>query len=138
MTEKNKKDDPKETPVAAEEPVDAGTLTKDDRTWAMLAHLLTLSGLIIPFGNVIAPLVIYLIKKDEMPFVVDQAKEALNFQITVTALYILCIPLSFFFCVGLFIAIPVAIAQAVFAVIGGIKANEGVKYRYPLTIRIIK
>src|SRR5262245_54589856 len=62
-----------------------GQPSKDERTWAMASHLSTLAGyLVVPFGNIIAPLVIWLIKKDTMPFVDDQAKEALNFQITLS------------------------------------------------------
>src|SRR4051812_12916572 len=62
-----------------------GDFTKDEKMWAMLSHLTSLSGyLIVPFGNVLAPLIIWLIKKDTMPFVDDQAKESLNFQITLT------------------------------------------------------
>ncbi len=54
---------------------------KDARTWAMLCHIGAFAGYIIPFGHIIAPLVIWLIKKDESPFVDDQGKESLNFQI---------------------------------------------------------
>ena len=58
--------------------------TKDERTWAMLCHFSAFSGLIFPFGNFLAPLIIWLIKKEEMPFVEDQGKEVLNFQISMT------------------------------------------------------
>ena len=56
----------------------------DERTWAMFCHLSTLAGWIIPFANLIAPLVIWLVKKDQYPMVDDQGKEALNFQINIT------------------------------------------------------
>src|SRR4051794_35065816 len=72
-------------PVTPLPPVAPGDASKDEKMWAMLSHLTALCGyLIVPFGNIIAPLVIWLIKKDTMPLVDDQAKESLNFQITLT------------------------------------------------------
>jgi len=105
--------------------------------WAMFCHLSTFAILVIPsFGNIIAPLVIWLIKKDEYPLVNDQGKEALNFQISMTIYFIASIILSFFI-----IGIPVLIALFFFVpivtIIAAIKANEGQMYRYPLTIQFI-
>ena len=129
--------------TAAPEPP-SGTPSAEERQWGMFAHLAALLGLIIPFGNVIGPLVVWLIKKDTMPFVADQGKEALNFQITAA---IVCIPLMIVAFVLSFIAIGVllfpvigliGIAVLVLAVIGGIKANEGTAYRYPFAFRLIK
>src|SRR4029453_8550066 len=78
----------------------AGVPSKDEKTWAMAAHLSSLVGyLVIPFGNVIAPLVIWLIKKDTMPFVDDQAKEPLTFQITMRIAALIGLVLLAF-CVG--------------------------------------
>ena len=57
-------------------------VTQEQKTWGMIAHLSALVGLIIPFGNILGPLVVWLVKKDTMPFVDDQGKEALNFNIT--------------------------------------------------------
>ena len=91
------------------------------RTWAMLAHILTLCGIIIPFGNILAPLIIFLIKRDEFPFVSDQAKESLNFQITVSIAAIICIPLIFV-CIGIPLMILVGLAAIIFCIIGGVKA----------------
>ena len=88
----------------------------------------------LPVLNIIAPLVLWLIKKDTMPFVNDQGKEVLNFQITVSiaaivcAITILLLPVVFL----------IAIATLVFIIIGAIKANEGVAYRFPFTLRLIK
>ena len=109
---------------------------KEQNMWAMLCHLSIFIGFIIPFGNIIAPLIIWLIKKDEFSFVDDQGKEVLNFQISATIYFIASIILVF-----ILIGIPLLIAVGVFViittVIGAIKANEGIKYRYPLTIRFI-
>ena len=71
----------------------AADVPKDQRTMGMLCHLLAFCGFVFPFGGIIAPLVLWLVKKDEMPFVNDQGKEALNFQITVAIAVLICIPL---------------------------------------------
>ena len=114
-----------------------GTPEKDERTWGMLCHLLAFSGYLIPFGSVLGPLVIWMLKKDEMPFVDDQGKESLNFQLTmliaVIVSAILCFVLIGFLLLGVLI-----IFQIVVIIMAAIKANDGVKYRYPYTIRFIK
>jgi uncharacterized Tic20 family protein len=79
MTTENQEAKP-ETPT----PVDTGSSNKDANLWAMLCHLSALVGFVIPFGNIIAPLVIWTIKKDEFDLVNDQGKEAINFQISIT------------------------------------------------------
>jgi uncharacterized Tic20 family protein len=72
-----------------------------------------------------------------MPFLNDQGKEVLNFQITVSIVIFACI-LTIWLFIPILIAIAVAIAALVFMIIGAIKANEGVAYRFPFTLRLIK
>ena len=104
----------------------------------MLAHLSALAGLVgVPFGNIIGPLIIWLIKKNEMPFVDDQGKEALNFQITMTVIFLIGIPLCFIL-IGVPIVILTYIADFVLTIVAAVKANDGVAYRYPLTWRLIR
>ena len=110
---------------------------KDSKTWGLLCHLVALAGFIIPFGNIVGPLVIWLIKKDEMPFVDDQGKESLNFQISMT-IYTLIAGLLIFAFIGFVLLPAVAILNLVFIVIASVKANQGIRYRYPLCIRLIK
>jgi uncharacterized Tic20 family protein len=119
-------------------------LTQEQKTWGMVAHLSALVGFLIPFGNVLGPLVVWLIKKDTMPFVDDQGKEALNFNIAVAIVVaglmivgtvLLVVLVGFLFYIA---AAIVGIAALVFMVIAGIKANEGVSYRYPYIFRLIK
>lgn len=113
------------------------------RTWNMLCHLSALAGLIVPFGNVLGPLLIWQIKKNEIPSVVAHGKAALNFQLTVLIALVvgsvLAILLSFV-CVG-FLLIPVllviGLAGLVFAIIAGIKANDGKDYSYPWSLKLI-
>lgn len=115
----------------------SGGVSSEERQWAMFAHLAALVGFIIPFGNLIGPLVVWQVKKNEMPFVDDQGKEALNFQLTVTMAVIVCLILLVVLIGALLLPI-VGIAALVLTVIGAIKANGGEAYRYPLTLRLIK
>jgi len=133
--------DPAPQPDVIDQP--AEEISKDARTMAMLAHLSALAGYFIPLGNVIGPLIVWLIKKDEMPFVDDQGKEALNFQITVTIALLLCVIVGVATCgVGFVLTGPLMIAigivALVFTIIAAVKANEGVAYRYPMNYKFIK
>ena len=123
-------------PPAAGQP-QAGDKEKEARTWAMICHLAALAGFVIPFGNIIGPLIVWLIKKDEFPFVNDQGKESLNFQISVAIAAIIALVLCFF-CIGVPLLIAIGLANIVFIVIAAIKANDGVAYRYPVAIRFLK
>ena len=132
------------TPPLSALPPPAGPSGTEERTWAMAAHLTALSALLgVPFGHALGPLIIWLIKKDTMPFVADQGKEALNFQLTQTIVLLGCAALIFLTCgIGAIIGVPLAIADSIFllvmAVIGGLNANNGVSYRYPVCWRMIK
>jgi uncharacterized Tic20 family protein len=105
--------------------------TQDDKTMAMLCHLLAI------ITGFLGPLIIWLIKKDTSPFVDDQGKEALNFWISLSILMIIC-SITAFLCVPLIIALIAWIAGLIFAIQGAIRANNGVAYRYPFNIRMIK
>jgi uncharacterized Tic20 family protein len=137
------------TPPAPSDPSLAGVPSAEERQWAMFAHLSALLGAILTstlgfgWGCFIGPLIIWLVKKDTMPFVNDQGKEALNFNITVAIACVILVLLSIMTLgIGLIIAFPlwviIGIAWLVFTIIAAIKANEGVRYRYPFTLRLIK
>jgi uncharacterized Tic20 family protein len=106
-------------------------VSKDARTWAMLCHLLAI------FTGFLAPLIIWLIKKDEEAFVNDHGKEALNFQITV-AIAMVVSWLLMVAVIGCFLMPAVWIVDIVFCILASIKANSGQAYRYPVSIRFIK
>lgn len=108
-------------------------VSQDDKTMGMIAHL---SGIVTGF---IGPLVIWLINKDksDKAWVIEEAKEALNFQITVLIAMFICGALTLIL-IGLFLIPIVAIAALVLAIMAGLKANSGESYRYPFAIRLIK
>jgi len=112
-------------------------LSKDERTWGMACHLGAFAGFIFPFGNIVVPLVIWLIKSEDMPFVKDQGKESLNFQITAFIAFMVC-ALLMVVGIGFLLVWPLAIYVGIAVIIAAVKANEGVFYRYPLAIRLIK
>jgi uncharacterized Tic20 family protein len=117
-------------------------VNKDARMWAMICHLAAFAGLVIPVvGCIVGPLIVWQIKKEEFPFVDEQGKEAVNFQISMS-LYLLIsaiiwIPLSFV-CIGVFIPVAISVVDLVFLLIAAVKSNNGFHYRYPLCIRFIK
>jgi len=108
-----------------------------EKNWAMGCHLIAFAGFVIPFGNVIGPLVIWLIKKDESAFIDDQGKESLNFQISITIYFIASIFLSLFL-IGIPLLLAVGVFFIVMVIIAGVKASNGEKYRYPLCIRLVQ
>lgn len=111
-------------------------VSSDERTWAMLAHLLPLVATSIPFGNILAPLIIWLVKRDAMPFVADQARESLNFQITLTIAALICIPLIFV-CVGILLLFGLMVFEIVVIIQAAMAVSRSEWYRYPYTIRLV-
>lgn len=107
-----------------------------ERTWGMVAHLAALVGFIIPLGNVIGPLIVWMVKKDESSFVDEQGKESLNFQISVS-IYAIVAALLIIVVIGIVLLIGLALLDLVLVVIAAVKTNNGEKFRYPLCIRFI-
>ena len=114
---------------------DYPTNDREVRQWAMFAHLAAFAGFVIPFGNIIGPLIVWQMKKD-MPFVDNQGKEALNFQITVSIAVLLCMILMLVL-IGFLLLPLVLIGAFIMTIIAAIKANNGEDYRYPIAIRLI-
>jgi uncharacterized Tic20 family protein len=103
----------------------------DDRSWGLLVHLSGLLASLLGGMSFLGPLVVWFIKKDSSPFMDDQGKEALNFQLACLIVAIV----SIVTCIGPFV---VLIGMVVYSIIGGMEANKGVYYRYPYTFRLIK
>ncbi len=113
-------------------------IPRDARKWAMLCHIVALVGLLgNGIGFVLGPLLVWMIKKEDHPFVDEQGKEAVNFQITaiIAALVsgILC-----FILIGIPLLILVALGMIIFPIVAAVKTNDGEEYRYPLTIRFLQ
>jgi len=111
--------------------------TADERQWALVAHLSGLVASALGGFAFLGPLIVWLIKKDQSPFVADQAKEALNFQIAVTIALLVSVAIAIATCVGAILLPIVGIGSLVFAIIAAVEANKGVYYRYPYSIRLI-
>ncbi len=121
-----------------------GSPESQARTWNMLCHLSALAGFVVPFGTILGPLLVWQIKKNEIPSVNIHGKAALNFQITVLiavlasiacgiVLSVICIGVLFFF-----LAAAIGLASLILAIIAGIKANNGEDYKYPFSLELVK
>jgi uncharacterized Tic20 family protein len=120
-------------PVNASQTADSGPapVSRDDLNMAMLCHLLAI------FTTFLGPLIIWMIKKDESPFVDRHGKEALNFQLTVMIAFVASGVLSFL-CIG-FLLVPIVwTVDLIFCIIAAVKASQGEEYRYPITIRFVQ
>ncbi len=112
-------------------------ISQDDRLWAMFAHLSALAGLLIPFGNIFGPLLIWILKKDTSEFVDNQGKESLNFQISITIYTIISIILVLLL-IGIVVLILIGLFAVIMVIIAAINSYDGKNYKYPLTIRFVK
>jgi hypothetical protein len=114
------------------------------RTWNMLCHLSALAGFVIPLGNILGPLIVWQIKKNEFPSVDIHGNAALNFQITVVvAMFVggFAAAILTFIHIG-FLLFPlvllIGLAGLILAIIAGIKANNGEDYQYPFSFELVK
>ena len=113
-------------------------VSKEELNWAMICHLVALAGLLIPFGNLIGPLVVWLVKRAEMPLVDRHGKESLNFQITVAIAALVSMALMVVL-VGFVLLAIVGIGALVLTIRAAIKVSNGeLDYTYPMTIRLLK
>lgn len=113
-------------------------LTKEDRNMAMLCHLAAFATVVgIPLGNIIGPLVVWLIKREQSSFVDWHGKESINFQISVT-IYVIISAILILAIIG-FVLLPLTIVFAlVMVIVATMRANDGIRHQYPLTMRFIK
>ncbi len=110
---------------------------KDEhRQWAIAAHLMGFTGLFVPFGNILGPFVIWLLKKEESSFVEEHSRESLNFQISMT-IYLFISFVLMIVLVGFLIAFFLVLAWLALVIQASIKASNRETYRYPLTVRFI-
>jgi len=129
---------PPPPPPPAEEAATQAGISKDDTTWGVIVHLAAIVGLLgVPFGNLLGPLVVWLIKRAESPFVDYHGKEALNFQITMTIAALVAIPLCLIL-IGFVLLFAIFVVEVVFLIMAAMSASKGEYYRYPISIRLVK
>jgi len=116
----------------------AAEIPKEERQWAAFAHLAALFILILPpVGGFLGPLVIWILKKDEMPFVREQGRESLNFQLTV--LLAMAVAAALMLVLVGFVLLPlIALANFVLVVVATLQVSDGRSYRYPFNLRLIQ
>ncbi len=111
---------------------------KQARIWGMLCHLTALLGIIgIPFINIAGPLIIWLLKRNLYPFVDEQGRESLNFQISMT-IFALAAAILIYLKIGLFLLLIIAGVNFILVVIASIRAFNGETFIYPFKIQLIK
>jgi uncharacterized Tic20 family protein len=112
--------------------------TQEERTWGMIAHLSAFAVFLFPVaGNILAPLIIWLTRRDTSTFVAAEAKEALNFNISVSLGWLVCGVLMFAL-IGLPLGVVLFLGWLVLTIVAAVKASEGVGYRYPFALRLVK
>lgn len=104
----------------------------NDKIWSMLSHLSAIFGV-----GILLPLVVYLAMRNESEYVAANAKEALNFHISVFIYALCCIPLVFVL-IGIPLLVVIGITSLVLAILATIKASDGQCFRYPLTLRLVR
>lgn len=111
-------------------------MNQETRNWAMLLHLSVFAGYIVPMAGLIAPILIWQLKKEQMPELDAHGKEVANFMISTFIYGLACFVLTFLL-IGIPLFVVLAIASIVLPILGAIKANNGEFYRYPFLIRIL-
>ena len=116
------------------EPTPTGGDPKELKLWSTLLHLSMLAGLIIPLGGLVVPVVIYILKKDELPGLEPHWHVVLNWIISALIYSVVCFILVFIV-IGIFLFWALALVCLIFPIIGAIKANDGEVWPYPLSIK---
>ena len=110
---------------------------KETRQWALWLHLSLLAGLVVPFAGLVAPIIIWQVKKEELPGIDAHGKAAVNW--IISSLIYFCVSfLLVFVVVGIFLLVVLSVVAVVFPIVAGVKAKDGVLWRYPLSINFLK
>jgi uncharacterized Tic20 family protein len=124
-------------PVPSHQPPPVPSSPTTDNSLAVVMHLLGFAGFVFPFGNIIAPLILWLVKRTESPLLDRVGKEVVNFQISYT-IYAAIAGILCFVLIGFLILPVIFILWVVFMVIAAVKTGNGEDYQYPLTIRLLQ
>jgi uncharacterized Tic20 family protein len=112
-------------------------LSETERNWAMLCHLSAFAGFFFPFGGIIGPLICWLSRKDESPWVNENGKTSMNFQLSILLYMVLALPLCFIL-LGIPIVMFLGVLKIVCIIIASVKASKGEQFKYPLAIPFIQ
>lgn len=123
--------------VARSTPGTAVSTSSEERTWLLAAHLSALAGCVIPFGNMIGPLVVWLMKKNESPAIANAAKDALNFNISMS-IYMVGATILSFVGIGLLLMIPLGLGWIIMVVMAAVKTSNNEPFKYPLSLNLVK
>jgi uncharacterized Tic20 family protein len=110
---------------------------REERQWAMLCHVSAMLMYVTAIGGLVAPFVIWLLKREEMPFVADQGKETINFQITILLALAASVVLMLVV-VGFVVFWALLAFHFIVTLVAAVKVTEGVAYRYPFCWRVLK
>lgn len=113
-------------------PAKRSNVTGSDKLWAILSHISGLFGIWF-----IIPIIVYLVMRDESDYVAENAKEALNFHISLL-IYAICSALLIFMLIGIPLLVVLGLGALVLSIVAAVKASDGSIYRYPLTIRLVR
>jgi uncharacterized Tic20 family protein len=123
-------------PSGGPPPISSQPITPDERTWGTMAHVSSIIAMFVGGLTVLGPLIVWLVKKNESAYVAHHGREALNFQITMLFVTIVC-ALSLFCFIG-FVLLPLAfLANVILSIVGAMWANEGQLWTYPFSIRLV-
>lgn len=112
-------------------------LSREEKNMGLAVHAASFAGYLIPLGNILGPLIVWLMKRDEMPFVNDCGRNCLNFKLSMFIYFLISFVLMFVG-IGFLLLGALAIVDIVLTVIAIIKASEGKSYQYPLSIQFLK
>jgi uncharacterized Tic20 family protein len=111
--------------------------TKTPSIWAMLCHLSSFAGFLVPFGNIVAPLIIWAVKKNDDPLIDEAGKESINFQLTMIIFFIIA-TLLIFVLIGFILLSLLVLYDLILVIVASIDAYHGKSFRYPFTIRFLR
>jgi uncharacterized protein len=115
-----------------------GAPGEEERTWGMLVHLAAFAGVVLPLGgNLLGPWLVWRSRRDRSAFVQEQGREALNFNLTVCLAALVCVALVYVF-IGVLLGLALLVYWVAMTLLAGIRAGEGVHYRYPLALRWLR
>ncbi len=112
-------------------------LSQDEKNMGIVVHVASFAGYLIPFGSILGPLIVWLMKRDEIPFVDECGRNCLNFKISMM-IWVMVSFVLMFVGIGFILIGLLAIVDIVLTIIAAMKASEGVSYKYPLSIQFLK